>query len=91
MAHHSTNDLSATRGELAKLEERHEKFKVDYYNPINSLRKANNLAITRQRQLREKRDEQMVTQVEIACLRGQLTQALDIRDHAFAFGTVPKS
>lgn len=42
----SANDLSTMKRELAKLKEHHKKFKKDYHNPIESLKKAHNLAIT---------------------------------------------
>lgn len=53
----SNNDLSTTIGELAKLQKRHSKFREDYREPIESLRKAHDLAIRKDIQLRERREE----------------------------------
>lgn len=68
------------------LEGRHEKFKQGYHDPIESLDSAHNLAITRDRQWREKREELTTAQTEIAHLHGQLSRSLAIQDHAFVFG-----
>lgn len=85
MAYCSAIDFSVERGKLAVFEDCYANFKEDYHYPIESLSKSYNLAITRERQWREKREELAAAQVEIAHLRGQLIQAPDILDHAFAF------
>lgn len=53
------------REKLAKLCERHAKFKEDYYNPIEGLRKAHNLALTREVQWREKIEELAAAQAKL--------------------------
>lgn len=63
------------RGELKELKECHKKFKQDYCNLIESLSRVNNLAITRNRQWRENKEELVAAQAEIARLCGQLSQA----------------
>lgn len=46
---HFANDLFEAKGKLATRDERHAKFKVDYHDPIESLNRVHNLAITRER------------------------------------------
>lgn len=46
----------------------------------------NNLAITKDRQWREKKEELVAAQPKITYLRGQLSQAFAIWDCTFAFG-----
>lgn len=58
------------RGEIKELEERHKKFKLDYHDLIKSLSKVNNLAITRDKQWREKKEKLATAQAEIAHLCG---------------------
>lgn len=73
VACYSTIDLSAVRGELRALNKCHKKFNQGHHDPVESLHRSNNLAITRDKLWREMKAELTVVQVEITHLRGQLS------------------
>lgn len=85
-AHHSASDLTAAKGELRALKKCHERFKQDYHDSFESLPRANNIAINRDRLWREMKAELKDTRAEITYLRGQLSWAPVLQDHAFTFG-----
>lgn len=56
-ARHSAIDLGTARRELRALKELHKKFKQNYQDLIESLLRANNMAVLNDRLLRETKDK----------------------------------
>lgn len=86
VAHHFAIDFSMVRRELKALEECCQKFKQEHRNPIESLRRVNNFAVSKDRLWREMKVELSTAQAEITHhLHDQLSRAPAICDRAFTF------